>query len=43
MKVRWVQSDKGLEEQKVTVQIKEVSLGLSFQTLTGCDYGYRDL
>lgn len=40
MKVRWVQSDKGLEEQKVTVQIKEVSLGLS--TLSGCDYGYRD-
>lgn len=35
----WVQSESGLEAQKVTMQIKEVSPSLLFQTLT-C-YGDR--
>lgn len=41
MKVRWVLRERGMEVQKVTVQVKEVSLGLSIQTLTDCGYGCR--
>lgn len=40
--MRWVLRDRGLEEQKVTVHVKDVSLGLSTQTPTGCGRLKRD-
>lgn len=34
--MRWVLRDRGLEEQKVMVHVKDVSLGFSIPTPTGC-------